>query len=487
METEVPVNLRRILILLVLVAALGTYLYVYEVPQAQKEGKKDKLLGFDKDAVTGITLVYHDREIELRKEDTGWRLVRPIEAPADEAAVKGLVSTLADAEAQKTLDELPQDLPSFGLDKPDPVVTLTLKDGAQPPPLAVGKTTTIGAKTYVRKGDEPRIYLSSSSLHYGLAKQVKDLRDKQLITFQDDDVSRVDVVRGGGETTTLVRKDKDAWTVDPGAHAADPTEVRSFLGSLRAARAVDFPDDAPAELGKYGLDKPRLAVTVATGKDAGGDQKTVVFGAELTENSQKQVYVKRTNAPTVYTLGDWSFRALDKGPNTFRDKTVLGFDPARVGRFTLERKDGGSVTAARDDTGQWRLEGIEGKPNGASIGRFLDDVRDLRGADIAAEPARRLDPYGLDVPDFRVSLVDAKGEPIGTVLAGKRDKHFLMREGGDTIFEARDYMYARLDKHPRDFVEAEGGVSTTTTPPPVHGFDPQGMDEDTGDDEAEDE
>src|SRR5439155_1196757 len=147
---EVPV-IRRILILLVLVAALGTYLYVYELPEAAREGKKEKLVGIDKDAVTGVVLTYPDRELELKRDDTGWRLVRPAEAPADDTVVKGVLSTVADAEVQKTLGELPQNLADFGLDKPTVTIKLTLKDGSQPPPLVVGKNTAIGGKAYVRK------------------------------------------------------------------------------------------------------------------------------------------------------------------------------------------------------------------------------------------------------------------------------------------------------------------------------------------------
>jgi len=41
------VSWRRIAILLVLVAALGTYLWLYEIPKAQQEGKKAKLVGVD--------------------------------------------------------------------------------------------------------------------------------------------------------------------------------------------------------------------------------------------------------------------------------------------------------------------------------------------------------------------------------------------------------------------------------------------------------
>ena len=87
----------RILVLAVLVAALGGYLYFYEIPQAKKEAEKEKLAGVAADAVTGVQLVYPDRTIVLTKADKGWRLTQPVDAPADEAVVKALVQAVTAA------------------------------------------------------------------------------------------------------------------------------------------------------------------------------------------------------------------------------------------------------------------------------------------------------------------------------------------------------------------------------------------------------
>jgi hypothetical protein len=277
---------------------------------------------------------------------------------------------------------------------------------------------------------------------------------------------------------TIVRKEKDAWTVDPGDHPADTTEVRSYLSSLRATRAVDFPDDAPTDLAKYGLTAPRLAITVTSGAN-GSSAETLLLGGETTEGTQKQVYAKRADLPPVYALGDWSYKSLDKSPGQFRDKTVLGFDPARVGKAVLDRKDG-AVTLVRGEKG-WQVEGADGKkPKESNIASFLEDVREIRGADIAAEPATDLKSFGLDAPDVRIALTDKEGAPIGTILAAKRGpKAYVVREGTGTVFELRDYMYARLDKHQRDFVE-DPNAPTTTTPPPAANAPPPGDAEDMG-------
>ncbi len=479
---------RRILVLLVLVAALGTYLYVYEVPQARKEGTKEKLVGVDKDAVTGLDLVYPDREIELKKGDRGWRLVKPVDAPADDAAVKAIVNTLADAEIQKTLDEAPADPAAFGLDKPNPLVKIGVSSGTEPPPIAVGKNTAIGGKTYVRKGDEPKVYLTTSSLNFGLNKQAKDLRDKQIVTFQDDDVQRIDIVSGDGAApTTLVRKDKDSWTVQPGDKPADPTEVRSYLSSLRTTRATDFPDDAPTDLAKYGLDKPRLTVTVATGKD-GAETQSLLLGAEGTQGSTKEVYAKRANQPTIYGIGDWTVKSLGKTAGDFRDKTVLAFDTSRVAKLTIERKEGNGATLVRGADGKWSVDPSAGKkPNETAMSRYVDDAHELRGASIAAEPAGDLKAFGLDAPDVRVTLADKDGQPIGTIVGAKHDgKYFVARAGGDTVYEARDYMYNRLDKQPKDFVVADTPPTPAAGTPPPNAPPPAAEAPAPDDDEPED-
>jgi hypothetical protein len=456
---EVAVSLRKILLFLVLAAALVAYLVVYELPQAEREGTKDKLLAVDKDAITGVTLVYPDREIELTKGDKGWRLVRPVEAPADDAAVKGMLAMVLDAEVQRTLEDTAPDFAAFGLDKPNVVLKLTTKDGT-PPAISVGKNTSIGGKTYVRKGDEPKVYLTTTVVQTGLNKQVKDLRDKQLLVFQDGDVTRVVIQRAAGDATTLVRGDADNWTVGDG-QPADSTEVRSYLASLRAARAVDFPDDAPPSLTPYGLDRPRLSITV-TGKE--GAEQTLSLGGEHAEGSSKQVYGLRQGTPTVYALGDWSYRSLDKGTNQFRDKTVLKVEPTKVGRVDVSRREGGSVVLVRKPEGGWRFEsGAEGKVNEGPVTRLLEDVEELKGAEIAAESGADLAKFGLATPDVRVTLADTEGKDIGAVIAAKRDgKHYVARVGAGPVFEVRDYMFARLDKKPEDFVEP---TTTTSTPP----------------------
>jgi hypothetical protein len=88
-----------------------------------------------------------------------------------------------------------------------------------------------------------------------------------------------------------------------------------------------------------------------------------------------------------------------------------------------------------------------------------------------------------------VTLTDKEGQPIGAVLIAKHDgNYFVMRAGTETVFEARDYMYARLDKQPKDFVEEPvvAKASTTTVPAPEAGDTGEGAGDDGGSDEDAD-
>ena len=461
-------KLGRILILLLLVAGLGAYLYWVEVPKARQEATKAKLVTATPDDVTAVDLVFPDREIALRKKDGVWRLEKPIDAPADDAAVLSLIRSVTDAEVQKSLDETPGDPASFGLDKPDPTVRLSTAKGDLPA-IAIGKNAAIGGKTYVRVGDDPKVVLTSSALKVAVNKQVKDLRDKQLLAFKDDDVTRVDIMPLDGPPVGLVRKDKDAWTLEPGDQPTDITEVRSYLSSLRSTRAVDFPD---TDVAAAGLDKPRLTVTVGLGKEP---SQTLLVGNDTTQGTQKQIFAKRADLPTIYALGDWSFRTLGKDAWRFRDKTVLGFGADRVGRIALERKDGPGATLVHGEPGGWTVDGQQQSKAGA-IQRFVDDLRELRGSSIAEEPAKDLKRFGLGAPDLRLTISDREQKTMGTVLLAKHDgKYYAVREGGPTVFEVRDYMFTRLDKQQRDFV---GPETTTTMPAP--GAPPE--EDETGDD-----
>lgn len=482
---------RSTFLLLLLLAGLGAYVYWVERPKAEQEAKKKTLFELKADDVTEVTLTFPDREIALKKSGDEWRLTKPIETAADATTAKNLVSAIADCEVKKELTDASSDLSQYGLDKPFVTLNVQLKDRALPATL-VGKNTPIGFSTYVQKADDKKILLTNAAFRSGLDKQAKDLRDKTIVNFTDDDVHGLEIT-ADGKDIALVRKD-GTWSIErPGAYPADATAVRSFLSTLRSMRAVDFPDDHPTDLSRYGLDAPQLRLRLLLGKD--NAEKQILIGSKATD--KKEPYVQTSGVPTVYTVSDWVLRDLNKTVTDFRDKTLLTFDRDKAGSLEVRRKDGGRFKLLRGDDKQWRADGVEGKPAATVISQYLGDVHDLKGYEIVTDEPGDLAQYGLDQPLLALTVVGDDGKPVGTVLIAERPstegkKEFAaMTEGGHTVFLVRDYLVTRLNKQPQDFVEKPTPtVNAGATPPAAALGGDQGApvgDEPLGDEGGEDE
>ena len=462
----------------VLFLALAGYLYFVENPRQRGEEQQKKLLQFKIDEVSEVTLTYADKQIVLKKTGSAWRMQKPLEVDADQTTVDNLIRAVADAEVKRTLEGVPQSLDTYGLDKPTAIVKLTLASGQALPTIRVGNTAPVGFSAYVQLEGSPEVKTVPSVFQTGMKKEVKDLRNKVIVDFQDDDVQQVDVASGDSRVE-LVREESDWKVTQPEKLKADGSEVRSFLSSLRGIRAQDFVDQ-PASLGDYGLDSPRERIAVVVGKDK--TRKELLIGAEKEKDRNKELYVKRADADTVYAIGAWAWTGLNKDLAAFRDKTVLPFELASLGAVEVERRDGESyrivkqgdaaaasaapppaseaaAPSATPGGAAWKIDGVASAAKGPLISQLVGDLHGLKGYEIAAEKPKDLSVYGLAAPDVTFSLIDSAGKPIGRVLAsqvgsGASANAYAMGEGSNIVYHLRSYLFTHLDKKKSDFLEA---------------------------------
>jgi len=454
---------RNTLLLLLVLLALGGYLYFVERPSQEREAEAKKFVTLKKDEVTGVTLTYPDHAIALVKNEQGhWRLTKPVEADADDPVVNNMIVAIEQASVSRSLDDVGDKLASYGLAPPEATVDLTTKDGKPFPSLKIGKTTQIGSAAYLQKGDDPKVYIGDMAFQSAMKKQVKDLRDKSLITFEDQDVRKFEIAKGDA-VIAAERGEGDTWNITkPTGYPADPAEVRSLLASVRGLRVDEFvSDDAAADLGKYGLTEPQLRVTVWSGKDAA--QKTLLLGAfKDDEANKKSIYAKRAELPAVVTLPDFAIKNLDKPLSFLRDKTVIRFAKEKAAKITVTRKDDNGFTLVKRD-GAWHVEepgpGAERAP---TLTRFVDDIAGFKGTDIITEdPLVDIREYGLATPDMTVRVYDAEGNTLGMFIGARgpepagdpNAKAFVTQVGSNTVYIVKPFVYDRIDKKQADFRE----------------------------------
>jgi hypothetical protein len=499
---EHEVKPRNTFLLLLVLLALGVYLYKVELPGQQREAESKHLVTLDKDAVTGITLTYPDRTIALERDPARhWRLTTPVEADADDPVVTNMLTAIAEAEVSRSLDDVADKLASYGLQPPEATVVLTLEDGKTFPALKIGKATQVGAAAYLQKGDDPKVHIGTMAFQSGMKKQVKDLRNKSLVTFEDHDVQKLELEKDGA-LIAAERVDADKWRITkPGNYPADSAEIRALLASVRGLRADDFVSDDPAaELGKFGLVQPQLRVAVWIGKDAA--QKTLLLGGFKDDDpNKKSLYAKRAELPAVVTLPDYAIKNLDKSLSTLRDKTVLPFAKDQASTLAVTRKDDAGFTLVKRD-GAWHVEepgeGVERAP---TLTRFVDDIAGFKGTDILSEdPGVDLREYGLGTPDMTVVVSSADGKTIGTLIGARgpepvgdpNAKAFVTAVGSGIVYVVKPFVYDRIDKKLADFREpprVQPSPGTAASPAAALGMGAGAASDsvDLGDDEDEDE
>jgi hypothetical protein len=455
-------SFRNTIIVLVLLLIVGGYALV--IGLFSRPVPPPTLVKFDAKDVTAIDLKYPGSEVMLeRGKDGAWKLVKPLEARADPAAVKSLLDAIAACQIKETLEEKPADLAPFGLKTPRAIVTVTVKGKGALPAIELGKKTPVGYSDYVRVSDRPAVLLVNDSFSSDVIKTANDFRDRELLSFKVDQVQQFAIDRPGGQQLELAR-DGDNWRiVKPARYEADATTVQGALGALAELRVADFIVDKPDNLAEYGLDQPRFTITVYVGKH--GESQTLRFGKDQV-GGKDGIYVQRAGNPAVFTITKEALNGFDKSLNEFRDKTVFSFQPSEVGRVDVENTME-QYTLTRIDKGwtiTWNRKTQPAKS--ATVENFLDEIRFLKGTSIAADPMVDASRFGMDQPRVLIRLFDRKGQRIGevklsniTVKApapgggpeGNQEFPYAASSANRVVYGIDSYDYAQLNKTAFDF------------------------------------
>jgi hypothetical protein len=446
---------RTTLIFALLLAALGIFYYVYEVrqgPQREKaQAEKDRLYSFEVKDVETLTLVRKGERVTLKREGEGWVLVEPLRAAAEKSAAEGLVTTYATARVEREIEATPAKPADYGLEKPAAEITLTVK--GQTHALLLGEKSPTGIWIYARRGDKPAVFLLSDLLVRDAEKKVSDLRDKTILAFERKDVKGIEVKTRGqtlaAEESASAGSPGGEWRLTaPLQIKADGDKLSAFLEKLKG-KIKEFVEDAPRDLGRYGLDRP-TEVTLWLGKEKDRTAKSVLLGKA--DPARKGVYAMRRGEASVFLLDEDLWTALPRTVNDLRDKSFFAFDRSRVERLDVEGPKG-KVSLLKEGE-RWQIKApLQARADEGAVGNLLWRLQDLRAKEFVAEKAARLQPYGLGKPEVRVLFWEKEAKAPRTLLlarAGKPDAAYAAVEGEGPVVLVEAAALADLGKSADD-------------------------------------
>ena len=441
---------RNLGIVAVLFVGLGAFVYFYEIEggkkreEAAEEAKK--LFRFDKEEVSAISLVRGDGSIVLKKENGGWKLVAPIEARADEAAVEGLASELSSTQVERSLEPDSADWKDYGLENPNLKIALGLTDGRSLD-LELGDKDFNQASVFGRIPNQEKVLVLPTLLHTSADKELFDFRDKSVLDFDREQVREVRI-RARRKTWRLQKEGED-WSIrEPVQARADRSEIRSLLSDLEFARVEEFLERGAGRPGTYGLNAPSTRVDLYLGDNRA--QKTLLVGKQV----GAQFYAKDDSGEDVFKIKEDLVEKLKLDLSKLRDRKMARFERDEVKRVEVKLPDR-EFEFARDSQDQWRLRSPAGHEEKSVLEyKLFWPLEDLEGKEIV-DRADLDDPkYGFSEPSAEVKVVRKDDRVIEVVLGKTQDEVVFGKATADpTLYKVDKKVLEDLDFKVEDLLE----------------------------------
>jgi hypothetical protein len=426
---------KGLLIAVLLLAVFGGLsIWVYKHPASSDtktaDGSTTKLLTIPDDQFQEIRIAKLTGDtIDLKKENGKWRMVAPKDMPADQDAAGSIESTLAGLTSDKLIEANATDLKAYGLATPTLDVAVVRKDG-KPARILIGDDTPTGSGAYAKLPGDPRVFTVSSFIKTSLDKLPDDLRDKRLLTFDSEKLSRVELT-AKGQTLEFGKNAQGEWTiVKPRPLRADGSAVDGLVSKLKDAK-MDLGNPSEDAAKKFAASARVATVTVT---DASGNQTL-----EVRRDQEKNVYAKSSAVAGTFKanvdLGD----AVDKGLDDFRNKKLFDFGFSDPNKVELK----GAVYTKDGD--KWKSSGKT--MDNTSLQNLIDKLRDLTATKFADTGG------GQEV--FQATVTSNSGKRVEKVTITKQGtRYFAQRENEPGIYELDGKAVDDLQKAAQDVKEA---------------------------------
>ena len=406
-------------VLAVVLLALGTFYYVYEIrggpERAKIEAQKGRLWTVDAADVDEMELKRGAEAVTLKRESDGWRLLVPVTARGDRSRVDETLTTLTTARVDREIESAPTRLDQYGLDKPAAAVTLRLKDGRRLE-LQLGAKSPTGVWVYAREAGKAAVFVVSDTVLRDVTRPLSEFRDKTVLAFGARQVTAFEVVTGEG--TLAVEQVDGRWRLTrPVALAADTETVTAFLDKLQSTRIKEFVAESPKSLVPYGLERP-IRVSIRTGRDKDRVTASLLIG---TVDKAKGVYAMRPGESSVLLLPAETWELVPKNVAVLRNKVVVEIDRDKVTRVDLESPKG--KVGLTQEQNRWRIVAPENLPaDQVEAGALLFKLRDLKAQGFLTDDASGIARY-LARPTVRVTIgATGAAAPTTVLLAPAPDR-----------------------------------------------------------------
>jgi hypothetical protein len=442
-------GLRSTIALIAVLGGLGAYIYFVtwkKSPETAASKQEKVFTGVDADKVEELKVTSDKGDVTtLKKENGAWNIVAPLTSKADESEANAITSAIGQLEVVRVIDENPADLKDYGLTSPRIQIEFKGAGDKDYKRLVIGDKSPTGSDLFARRNEDKKVFLVPAAQETTFNKGTFDLRDKVVLKLDRDKVDGVEIDAGGKKIAFA--KDNAEWKItQPTQARADFSAVEGLIGRLQttAMKSIAAENPTPADLKKYGLDKPSTVVDLKMGSA----RATFAIGGKAGDNT---VYARDVSKPAVVTVESMLADDLKKGADDYRRKDIFEFRSYNATRLEIARGDQTVVFdkvkgEGKDAVDKWR----RASPNAADVDKdkmesLLNHVSNMRATAFVDASTRN----GLDKP---VMTVVAKFDE------NKKEDRIGFGKVGDDVFVSRPGEAGAAKIDPAEFNEVTKAV-----------------------------
>lgn len=443
-------NTRGLLVASILAALVGAGVWWSLSDEKAKEGKPEvkadapRLLDLKEADFIRVELKRASDSLTLERQGSGWRITAPAAYAADSDAVSGLLSNLGSLNADKIVDDKPADLGQYGLAAPPLTLAFTTKD-KKSRQLKIGDSAPMSGGYYAQLDGDPKVYSIASYNQTNLNKTVADLRDKRLLTFDTDKISRIEIATAK-DTYEVVKNNSGEWQiVKPHPMRAESFQIEEILRKIKEAKMDPARSEEDAKKAAAGFAAgQRVALIKIT--DASGTQEFEVR-KQKGAGTEQFLWAKSSVVEGAHKVNDEIGSGVDRNLDAVRNRKVFDFGFSEISRIEYK-------SLAFEKKGQdWFSNGR--KMDNVGIQGLIDKLRDVEAKSFA-EPAPA---NGVEAGEVVISSNAGKRtERVRFVTVGA--KAYAIRAGDPAGYEVEPRLPADVGAFAAAIKEAKGASTT---------------------------
>ena len=452
--------------------------------------------------------------------DLDWKLTKPVNIYADQDTVKNFIEKIKTLEIEDFVSDKPADLSMYGLKEPVFEISVTKEEDKELARFYVGNKLPDGAKCYVKRvGEDPVYTVPTAEFYDKIENPLLSFRDRLVNDFNRDLAKKLVIEKPDRTFVCDITKKKDAegqfqWELSKPVQAiADTSAVNQIIWDLSFMKADIYITKAPKDLKTFGLNDPRIKVSVTYEKvplqaSEGPDKKkneeksdyamkskeplekivetrTLLIGKKVKGGDKVSSYCMFSDSDLVFELPWPKIKNFDA---ELVPTQILNFERTDVKELALNYAD--RSISLKKTNNVWKLKNNEQKEvQGKEVDYFISNLNELKGNYIEQYKATNLTQFSLDKPLLSITIGLESGDAV-LYIGKKKDAagYYVKNKDSDYIYVVGNESITNLMKKEEDFttvvsetasqMSVEEAKATTgempagTTPHAPHGKPP---------------